>query len=194
MYKKGYNNSDKAKAKKWQTIGVKKPAVVIKYSQVQNIPEKNDRFFREFYTWNYLLNFRLKMTGKKPKKRGNHMDKILFDELRQQTKMNKKATQMAKRVLVDGKSFSAVAREYGVTRQRTRQAALRITQQEKIVSKIPNDWKTKTVVLPYEWTDVIGYIDSKVREKQGVYVRTKRAKPELDPEMVKLLAGILSGK
>jgi len=122
------------------------------------------------------------------------MDRMLFDQLKQQTKMKKKSIQMARSVLVEGKSFSAVAREHGVTRQRTRQATLRITQQEKIVSNIPKAWKTKTVVLPSEWTDVIGYIDSKVREKQGVYVRTKRGKPELDPEMVKVLAGILSGK
>ena len=122
------------------------------------------------------------------------MDKMLFDQLKQQTKMKKKSIQMARSVLVEGKSFSAVAREHGVTRQRTRQAALRITQQEKIVSSIPKAWKTKTVVLPHEWTDLISYIDSKVREKQGVYVRTKRGKPELDTEMVKILAGILSGK
>lgn len=192
--KKRYNNSDKAKAKKCETIGVKKPAIYIKYSQDQNIPETNVRFFRDFCTWNNLLNFRLKIMVKKTKKRGNHMDKVLFNELKQQTKMKKRSIQMARRVLVDGKSFSAVAREYGVTRQRTRQAALRITQQEKIVSKIPNDWKTKTVVLPNEWTDVIGYIDSKVREKQGVHVRTKREKPELDPEMIAILASVLAGK
>ena len=122
------------------------------------------------------------------------MDSVLFNELKQQTKMKKRSIQMARSVLVEGKSCSAVAREYGVTRQRTRQAALRITQQEKIIDNIPKAWKTKTVVLPHEWTDVISYIDSKVREKQGVYVRTKRGKPELDPEMVKILAGILSGK
>jgi len=55
LSKKGNNNSDKTKAEKWQTIGVKKVAVVIKYSQTGNTPEKNVRLFREFYTWNDLF-------------------------------------------------------------------------------------------------------------------------------------------
>ena len=122
------------------------------------------------------------------------MDKSLFDELASRTNMSEKNRQLAKKILVAGENISAVAREYNVSRQRARQVAERITKQEKMVSKMPEDWRVKTVVLPHEWVDVIGYIDSKVREKKGVYVRVKRGKPELDGEMVTILAGVLAGK
>jgi hypothetical protein len=122
------------------------------------------------------------------------MDKILFDALASKPNMREKSIAMAKKILVDGESFSVAAREYGVTRQRARQAAHRITKQEKIICKMPDDWRAKTIVLPHEWVDVIGYIDSKVREKEGVFVRVKRGKPELDGEMVTILAGVLAGK
>jgi len=122
------------------------------------------------------------------------MDKTLFNELASRTHMSEKSIKMAERILVEGENISAVAREYGVSRQRARQVAERITQQEKRVCKMPEDWRAKTVVLPHEWVDVIGYIDSKVREKKGVYVRVKRGKPELDGEMVTILAGVLAGK
>jgi hypothetical protein len=122
------------------------------------------------------------------------MDKILFDALASKTNMREKSISMAKKILLDGESFSAVAREYGVSRQRARQAANRITRQEKIICKMPDNWHVKTIVLPHEWVDVIGYIDSKVKEKEGVFVRVKRGKPELDGDMVTILAGILAGK
>ncbi len=122
------------------------------------------------------------------------MDKILFETLASKTNMREKSVAMARRILVDGESFSAVAREYNVTRQRARQAANRITRQEKIVCKMPEEWQAKTVVLPHEWVNFIGYIDSKVREKKGIFVRVKRGKPELDGEMMTILAGVLAGK
>lgn len=122
------------------------------------------------------------------------MDKSLFDTLASKTNMREKSVAMAQRILVDGKSYSVVAREYNVSRQRARQAAQRIIRQEKIVCKMPENWQVKTVVLPREWTDMIAYIDSKVREKKGVYVRVKRSKPELDEEIVAILAGVLAGK
>lgn len=122
------------------------------------------------------------------------MEHHVFEQLAKQTRLSEKSIVMARKVMIDGITLAEVGRTHHVSRQRVKQVVDRITRQQKIVNQLPENWKAKTIVLPPEWLTLIGYLDSRVKQKKGIHVREKRQKPPLDDEMLAILASVIAGK
>lgn len=122
------------------------------------------------------------------------MNKTAFVELADKTNLGEQARIMSEKILVDGRTPSEVAKEHGVTRQRTKAVADRILKQQSMVCELPENWKPKTVLLPTEWANLVAYISRKIQQKEGLIICSKAKKPDITPEMVQILANVMAGK
>jgi len=76
------------------------------------------------------------------------MTPVQFATALARTKLKPRAAGAARRVLVDGLSKSAAAREIGLSPEAVRQAVARVEREHKGVIGCPRDWVCLTVCVP----------------------------------------------
>lgn len=93
-----------------------------------------------------------------------------FDRYAARTKQWSRSREIARAVLVRGKTIAQAGREAGVQHETARKAVARILREYRADGGYPTDWETRTVTLPRDDMDDVREIEDAALRRAGLRV------------------------
>lgn len=119
------------------------------------------------------------------------MGKGEFVGLIKQTNLQPLAIRVAYRALVLGEKNVTIANSYCINRQIVEQAKRRVLRQQRIDKNIPATWEHISTHLPSELTEVVAWLETQVKYKEGLIVKRPKNPPKLSASTIELLSTLL---